>query len=84
MDIAERAALLLHRALLGDLASAGDVPYVRWQNVKRGRARMGLEEIEILGRVFPAYRWWLLTGEDGKPTGPFECPVSTEDIRENS
>ncbi|NWC86962.1 DNA-binding protein [Pseudomonas reactans] len=75
MDIAERAALLLGRAQLSDLAGAGDVPYVRWQNVKRGRARMGLEEIEILGRVFPSYRWWLLTGEDGKPKGPFENPI---------
>lgn len=75
MDIAERAALLIERAALGDLAGAGDVPYVRWQNVKRGRARMGLEEIEILARVFPSYRWWLLTGEGGKPKGPFECPV---------
>lgn len=75
MDIAERAALLLGRAQLSDLAAAGDVPYVRWQNVKRGRARMGLEEIEILGRVYPSYRWWLLTGEGGKPKGPFESPV---------
>ncbi|WP_156717495.1 DNA-binding protein [Pseudomonas sp. FH1] len=75
MNIAERAALLLGRAQLSDLAGAGDVPYVRWQNVKRGRARMGLEEIEILGRVFPSYRWWLLTGDGGKPNGPFESPV---------
>lgn len=84
MDIAERAALLLHRALLGDLASAGDVPYVRWQNVKRGRARMGLEEIEVLGRVFPEYRWWLLTGEAGRPEGPFSSPVDTADLDEEN
>ncbi|NWD68217.1 DNA-binding protein [Pseudomonas gingeri] len=74
MDITERAALLLAKASLGALAEAGAVPYVRWQNVKRGRARMGIEEIEILGKVFPAYRWWLLTGTR-EPEGPFEVPT---------
>ena len=24
---------------------------------------MGANEIEILGRVYPQYRWWLITGE---------------------
>lgn len=74
MDITERAALLLERASLADLAAMGAVPYVRWQNVKRGRARMGIEEIEVLGKVFPTYRWWLLTGTC-EPEGPFEVPA---------
>lgn len=45
------------------LTEAGSTEYVRWQNIKRGRARMGANEIEILGRVYPQYRWWLITGE---------------------
>ncbi|MFO6224816.1 DNA-binding protein, partial [Pseudomonas aeruginosa] len=27
------------------------------------RARVGADEIEILGKLYPSYRWWLLTGE---------------------
>ncbi|WP_226924954.1 DNA-binding protein [Stutzerimonas stutzeri] len=50
-------------ALLGQLAEAGSTDYVRWQSIKRGKARIGANEIEILGRVFPDFRWWLLTGE---------------------
>ncbi len=50
-------------ALLKQLAEAGSTDYVRWQNIKRGKARIGANEIEILGRVFPDFRWWLLTGE---------------------
>ncbi|TBU96840.1 DNA-binding protein [Stutzerimonas kirkiae] len=61
--ITDRGLALLDVASIKTLAAAGSTEYVRWQNIKRGRARLGAEEIEILGRVFPAYRWWLLTGE---------------------
>jgi hypothetical protein len=61
--ISNRASLLLESASLKELAEAGSTDYVRWQNIKRGRARIGADEIEIIGRVFPAYRWWLITGE---------------------
>lgn len=54
---------MLEVASLKALAEAGSTDYVRWQNIKRGKARIGANEIEILGRVFPSYRWWLLTGE---------------------
>lgn len=54
---------MLADASLKDLTEAGSTEYVRWQNIKRGRARIGADEIEILGRVFPSYRWWLITGE---------------------
>lgn len=54
---------MLEAASLKALAEAGSTDYVRWQNIKRGKARIGANEIEILGRVFPTYRWWLLTGE---------------------
>lgn len=42
-------------------------------NIKRGRARVGADEIETLARVFPTYKWWLLTGEvlpDNRQTSP--------------
>ncbi len=61
--ITDRGMRLLAEASLKDLAEAGSTEYVRWQNIKRGRARIGADEIEILGRVFPEYRWWLMTGD---------------------
>lgn len=61
--ITDRGFRLLDSASLKALAAAGSTDYVRWQNIKRGKARIGANEIEILGRVFPSYRWWLLTGE---------------------
>lgn len=61
--ISERGLQLLELASLKELAQNGSTAYVRWQNIKRGKARIGADEIEILGRVFPRYRWWLITGE---------------------
>lgn len=60
--ITERGLQLLEMASIKTLAEAGSTEYVRWQNIKRGRARLGADEIEILGRVYPQYRWWLMTG----------------------
>lgn len=54
---------MLELASLKELAESGSTDYVRWQNIKRGKARIGANEVEILGRVFPQYRWWLMTGE---------------------
>ncbi|HCG38763.1 MAG TPA: DNA-binding protein [Pseudomonas sp.] len=61
--ITDRGYRLLEIASLKTLADSGSTDYVRWQNIKRGKARIGANEVEILGRVFPSYRWWLLTGE---------------------
>ena len=61
--ITDRGYRLLGIASLKALAEAGSSDYVRWQNIKRGKARIGANEIEILGRVFPRYRWWLMTGD---------------------
>lgn len=63
MNISERAILLISRSNLSALTRAGETDYNRWVSIKRGRARVGAEEIEILGKVYPAYRWWLSTGE---------------------
>lgn len=54
---------MLEMASIKDLAESGTTDYVRWQNIKRGKARIGADEIEILGKNFPRYRWWLITGE---------------------
>ncbi|PKM24718.1 DNA-binding protein [Pseudomonas sp. HMWF032] len=61
--IADRAIQLIDLAGLSAFAESGTKEYFRWQNVKRGRARVGTREIEEIGKVFPQYRWWLTTGE---------------------
>ena len=62
-DINNRALLLLGTLSLSDLAVTNSKEYVRWQNVKRGGARITATEIEELGRIFPNYRYWLISGE---------------------
>jgi len=62
-QLVDRFYLLLAATSLKDLADVNSKEYVRWQNIKRGRARVGAEEIQALACLYPAYRWWLLTGE---------------------
>ena len=59
----DRVLKLLAATSLKDLAEVNSKEYVRWQSIKRGKARISAEEIEQLGRVYPNYRWWLMTGE---------------------
>lgn len=61
--MADRALLLLEQTSLKDLAEVNSKEYVRWQSIKRGRARFSAEELEQLGALYPQYRWWLMTGE---------------------
>jgi len=74
--LTDRALQLINAASLVELSKAGETDYPRWVNIKRGRARVGADEIEILARVFPSYRWWLLTGEvlpgDGKTSPDYD------------
>lgn len=63
MSITERALRLISQSNLSELTRAGDTDYNRWVSIKRGRARVGADEVEILGKVYPNYRWWLSTGE---------------------
>lgn len=62
-NINDRALLLLGKVSLSDLAVTNSKEYVRWQNIKRGSARIGAIEIEELGNIFPRYRYWLISGE---------------------
>lgn len=59
----DRALQLLEATSLKDLAAVNSKEYVRWQSIKRGKARITAEEIEQLGKLYPNYRWWLMTGE---------------------
>jgi hypothetical protein len=61
--MADRALQLLNQTSLKALAEVNSKDYVRWQSIKRGRARIGAEEVEQLGILYPQYRWWLMTGE---------------------
>ena len=63
MSITDRSILLIGKSNLSELTRAGETDYNRWVSIKRGKARVGADEVEILGRVFPQYRWWLTTGE---------------------
>lgn len=47
--LSDRALQLINAASLVELSKAGDTDYPRWVNIKRGRARVGADEIEILG-----------------------------------
>lgn len=67
--LTDRALQLINAASLVELSKAGETDYPRWVNIKRGRARVGADEIEILAKVFPSYRWWLLTGETQPESG---------------
>ncbi len=67
--ITNRAIKLIQATSLVELSKAGSTDYPRWVNIKRGRARVGAEEIEILGKLYPSYRWWLLTGEECSEIG---------------
>ena len=61
--ISARGLRLLEMASIKKLTELGSTDYLRWQNIKRGKARLGANEVEILGKAFPSYRWWLMTGE---------------------
>lgn len=62
-SVTDRGILLIGLAGLDTFAPVNTKEYFRWSNIKRGKARLGAEEIEKLGNVFPQYRWWLSTGE---------------------
>lgn len=79
--MAARALRLLEQTSLKDLAEVNSKDYVRWQSIKRGRARMGVEELERLAELYPQYRWWLLTGESlpsAEQRSPEDEPASSK------
>ena len=63
MSITDRSIALIEISNLSELTRAGQTNYDRWVSIKRGKARVGADEVETLGKVYPQYRWWLSTGE---------------------
>ncbi|MDN6859299.1 DNA-binding protein [Pseudomonas sp. CAN2814] len=61
--MADRALQLLELTSLKDLAEVNSKEYVRWQSIKRKKARFAVDELEQLVALYPQYRWWLITGE---------------------
>lgn len=59
----DRVLKLLGETSLKELAEVNSKEYVRWQSVKRGRARISTDEIEQLAKLYPQYQWWIITGE---------------------
>ena len=59
----DRVLQLLEATSLKDLAPVNSKEYIRWQSIKRGKARISTEELDQLGKLYPNYRWWLMTGE---------------------
>ena len=45
MSITERALRLISQSNLSELTRAGDTDYNRWVSIKRGRARVGADEV---------------------------------------
>ncbi|WAB93208.1 DNA-binding protein [Pseudomonas citronellolis] len=68
-SLTDRALLLIKKSSLDELTRAGATDYNRWVNIKRERARVGADEIEVLANFYPKYRWWLLTGEVNPENG---------------
>lgn len=59
----DRGLLLLKLIDLKDLAEVNSKQYRRWQNIKRGMARMGIDEAGELAAIHPEYSMWILTGK---------------------
>lgn len=63
-DAADRCLLLLTQVVpLKDLAEPNSKEYVRWQNIKRGKVRVGIAEAELLAKKFPQYSLWIISGQ---------------------
>ena len=65
----DRALLLLSKINMAELAEPRTKEYDRWQNIKRGRARFGIEEAGIIASKYPQYSMWLLTGKTDIESG---------------
>lgn len=53
----------------------------KWQNLGQGKQRANEEMIEAVGRIYPQYAYWLVTGKTDEQHG-HTCPL-LERIRED-
>jgi len=80
-SLTDRALLLIKASSIEDLAKAGETNYSRWVNIKRGKARVGADEIEILAKMYPDQRWWLISGETKLESGQLS-PILEDNMLE--
>ncbi|MCY1529969.1 hypothetical protein D9M68_651420 [compost metagenome] len=47
----------------------------RWRTVLYNKeVRISTDEIDALGKLFPNYRWWMISGEEAPEIGQFSPP----------
>ncbi len=62
-SIQERARTLIKKAGVDSIARESDIAHSRWLSVTYKKVRMSTEELEVIQKVFPRYRLWLISGE---------------------
>jgi len=62
-SIQERARTLIKKAGVDSIARESEIPHSRWLSVTYKKVRMSTEELEVIQKVFPSYRLWLISGE---------------------
>lgn len=62
-SIQERARALIKKAGVDRIARESEIAHSRWLSVTYKKVRMSTEELEVIQRVFPEYRLWLISGE---------------------
>ncbi|WP_338136764.1 hypothetical protein [Metapseudomonas otitidis] len=45
------------------LVKESEIGFQRWHSVRFKEIRMSTEELEVLQRMYPQYRLWLISGE---------------------
>lgn len=62
-SIQERARTLIKKAGVDSIARESEITHSRWLSVTYKKVRMSTEELDVIQRVFPNYRLWLISGE---------------------
>lgn len=82
MDLRERLILVIDKVSLSptELERKSGIDRMRWVNVKRRRIRAGDDHIEAIGKLWPKYAYWLVTGLTQPEAG--HISPETEESRE--
>lgn len=62
-SIRKRARALIAMAGMDRLVKESEIGFQRWHSVRFKEIRMSTEELEVLQRMYPQYRLWLICGE---------------------
>lgn len=79
-SIQERARTLIKRAGVDAIARESEIAHSRWLSVTYKKVRMSTEELEVIQRVFPQYRYWLISGEIAPEIG--QTSPEYDEVRE--